>query len=251
MIQNEALVSIVMPAYNAEKYIGAAIDSVIAQTYQNWELIVVDDASNDNTASVIEEYTKKDIRVKYHRLHENSGAAIARNTAIELAHGKYMAFLDSDDTWFPEKLSKQISFMEKNNYLFTCTSYTKIDEKGAYLGKTVGVKKQSSYECILKKNPGNSTVIYNAEIIGIVAIPNIRKRNDYVMWLSVVKKAGYLYGLEEPLASHRIREGSLSKKKLGLVGYHWKVYRRIEKLSMLKSIYLIAYWSIVTIFRLR
>src|SRR5690554_2344188 len=139
MIQNEALVSIVMPAYNAEKYIGAAIDSVIAQTYQNWELIVVDDASNDNTASVIEEYTKKDIRVKYHRLHENSGAAIARNTAIELAHGKYMAFLDSDDTWFPEKLSKQISFMENNNYLFTCTSYTKIDEKGAYLGKTVGV----------------------------------------------------------------------------------------------------------------
>ena len=251
MIQNEALVSIVMPAHKSGKFIGKAIDSVIAQTYRNWELIVVDDASTDNTAGVVDKYTKKDSRIKYHRLDKNSGAAVARNTAIELAHGKYMAFLDSDDAWFPDKLTKQISFMEDNAYLFTCTSYTKIDEKGAYLGKTVGVKKQSSYECILKKNPGNSTVIYNAEIIGIVAIPNIRKRNDYVMWLSVVKKAGYLYGLEEPLASHRIREGSLSKKKLGLVGYHWKVYRRIEKLSMLKSIYLIAYWSIVTIFRLR
>lgn len=248
---NEDLVSIVMPAYNCSDFLGITLDSIIDQTYKNWEVIVVDDCSTDNTAEVVKEYMKKDERVKYHKLDKNSGAAVARNTAVELARGKYMAFLDSDDVWFPEKLSKQISFMEENNYLFTCTSYTKIDEEGKYLNRTIGVRKQSKYDDILKKNPGNSTVIYNAEVIGKVTIPNIRKRNDYVMWLSVVKKAEMLYGMEEPLASHRIRNGSLSKKKANLVGYHWKVYREIEKLSLLKSSYLIIYWVVVTVFKLR
>ncbi|MDO9592469.1 MAG: glycosyltransferase family 2 protein [Erysipelotrichaceae bacterium] len=249
--KNEALVSIVMPAYNCADFLGITLDSIINQTYKKWEVIVVDDRSTDNTAEVVREYMMKDERIKYHRLEKNSGAAVARNTAVELAQGKYMAFLDSDDVWFPEKLTKQITFMEEYNYLFTCTSYTKIDEEGKYLNRTIGVRKQSDYNDILKKNPGNSTVVYNAEEIGKIKIPNIRKRNDYVMWLSVVKKAGMLYGMEEPLASHRIRNGSLSKKKPNLVGYHWKVYREIEKLSLIKSSYLIIYWVAVTVFKLR
>lgn len=249
--KKEELVSIIMPAYNCGDFIGIALDSVINQSYKNWELIVVDDASTDNTAGVVDKYTKKDSRIKYHRLDKNSGAAVARNTAVKLARGKYMAFIDSDDIWFPEKLTKQISFMDENDYLATCTSYTKIDEEGKYLNKTVGVRKKSSYDDILKKCPGNSTVIYNAEAIGKITIPNIRKRNDYVMWLSVVKKTGMIYGIEEPLASHRIREGSLSKKKVDLVGYHWKVYRDIEELSLLKSAYLIVYWVVITLFKLR
>lgn len=249
--KKEALVSIVMPAYNCEDFIGITLDSVINQTYQNWEVIVVDDCSTDNTAKLVQEYVKKDNRIKYHKLDKNSGAAVARNKAVDLANGKYMAFLDSDDVWFPEKLTKQIGYMEENAYTFTCTSYTKIDEEGEYLGRTIGVRKQSDYNDILKKNPGNSTVVYNTEEIGKVKIPNIRKRNDYVMWLSVVKKAGKLYGMEEPLASHRVREGSLSKKKANLVGYHWKVYRDIEDLSFFKSSYLIIYWVVVTIFKLR
>lgn len=189
-VKKEALVSIIMPAYNCEDFIGITLDSVINQTYQNWEVIVVDDCSTDNTAKLVQEYVKKDNRIKYHKLDKNSGAAVARNKAVDLANGKYMAFLDSDDVWFPEKLTKQIGYMEENAYTFTCTSYTKIDEDGEYLGRTIGVRKQSDYNDILKKNPGNSTVIYNAEEIGKVKIPNIRKRNDYVMWLSVVKKAG-------------------------------------------------------------
>lgn len=249
--KKEALVSIVMPAYNCEDFIGITLDSVINQTYQNWEVIVVDDCSTDNTAKLVQEYVKKDNRIKYHKLDKNSGAAVARNKAVDLANGKYMAFLDSDDVWFPEKLTKQIGYMEENAYTFTCTSYTKIDEEGEYLGRTIGVRKQSDYNDILKKNPGNSTVVYNSEEIGKVKIPNIRKRNDYVMWLSVVKKAGKLYGMEEPLASHRVREGSLSKKKANLVGYHWKVYREIEDLSFLKSSYLVLYWILVTVFKLR
>ena len=250
-VKKEALVSIVMPAYNCEDFIGITLDSVINQTYQNWEVIVVDDCSTDNTAKLVQEYVKKDNRIKYHKLDKNSGAAVARNKAVDLANGKYMAFLDSDDVWFPEKLTKQIGYMEENAYTFTCTSYTKIDEEGEYLGRTIGVRKQSDYNDILKKNPGNSTVVYNTEEIGKVKIPNIRKRNDYVMWLSVIKRAGMLYGMDEPLASHRIRDGSLSKKKANLVRYHWKVYREIEKLSLLKSSYLIVYWVVVTVFRLR
>ncbi|PRY82679.1 glycosyltransferase family 2 protein [Alkalibacterium olivapovliticus] len=250
-ILNEGLVSIVMPAYNCADFISITLDSVLEQTYKNWEVIVIDDNSSDNTDEIVKKYTKKDKRIKLHKQEKNFGAAVARNTAVELARGKYIAFLDSDDVWFPDKLTKQISFMKENNYLFTCTSYTKIDENGMYLNRTIGVRKQSTYVDILKKNPGNSTVIYNAEVIGKVNIPNIRKRNDYVMWLSVVKNAGMLYGMEESLASHRIRSGSLSKKKSNLVKYHWKVYREIENLSVLKSTYLIIYWVVVTVFKLR
>ena len=254
MMENrkEELVSIIMPAYNCGDFIGTTLDSVINQSYKNWEVIVVDDCSTDNTAEIIQEYIRrKDSRIKYHKLGENSGAAVARNKAIDLATGKYMAFLDSDDVWFPEKLTKQINFMEENNYGFTCTSYTKIDEQGNYLNRTIVAKPKSDYDGVLKTCPGNSTVIYNAEKLGKFKIPDIKKRNDYVMWLQIIKKEKYLYGIEEPLGSHRIRIGAISSNKKSLVGYHWKVYREIEKLSLLKSSYLIVYWVVATVFKLR
>ncbi|MFD1772532.1 glycosyltransferase family 2 protein [Paenibacillus rhizophilus] len=250
-IISEGLVSIIMPAYNCGDYIGITIDSVIAQTYKYWEIIVVDDCSTDNTEEVVKEYMSKDPRIKYHKLEKNSGAAVARNKAIDLAAGKYMAFLDSDDVWFPEKLTKQIGFMEENGYNFTCTSYTKIDEHGNYLNRTIRAHSKSDYDGVLKTCPGNSTVIYDAERLGKFKIPNIKKRNDYVMWLQVIKKESYLFGFEEALGSHRIREGAISKKKSSLVGYHWKVYREIEHLSFVKSVYLICYWIISTVFKLK
>lgn len=249
--EKEALVSIVIPAYNCADYIGMALDSVINQTYKNWEAIVVDDCSTDSTSQEVKKYMKHDKRIKFHSLEKNSGAAVARNTAVELATGKYLAFLDSDDIWFPEKLTKQINFMESNNYLFTCTSYTKINNNGDYLDKVITAEIKSDYNGILKKNPGNSTVIYNTAAIGKIIIPNIRKRNDYVMWLQVIKKTEYLHGLAEPLGSHRVREGSLSQNKPKLVRYHWEVYRKIEKLTLFHSIYLLLYWGVVTVFKLR
>ncbi|MPW26979.1 glycosyltransferase [Alkalibaculum sp. M08DMB] len=248
---SENLVSVIMPTYNCANFIGETLDSVINQTYKNWEVIIIDDCSTDNTVEIVKKYMLNDKRIKYYKLDKNSGAAVARNKALDFSEGKYMAFLDSDDIWFPEKLTKQIDFMEQNRYSFTCTSYTKIDEKGNSLNHIINVKKQSGYNDILKKNPGNSTVIYNASILGKIKIPNIKKRNDYVMWLKVIRNANVLYGIDEPLASHRIRNGSLSKKKVNLVLYHWVVYRKIEKLSLLKSSYLIAYWITVTIFKLR
>ncbi len=249
--KKEELVSIIMPAYNCGDFIGTTLDSVINQSYKNWEVIVVDDCSTDNTADVVQEYIKKDNRIKYHKLEKNSGAAVARNKAIDLATGKYMAFLDSDDVWFPEKLTKQIGFMEENDYGFTCTSYTKIDEQGEYLNRTIVAQSKRDYDGVLKTCPGNSTVVYNAEKLGKFKIPDIKKRNDYVMWLQVIKKEKYLYGIEEPLGSHRIRTEGISRNKKSLVGYHWKVYREIENLSLLKSSYLIVYWVMATAFKLR
>lgn len=248
---SEELVSIIMPAYNCGDFIGITLESVIAQTYQNWEVIVINDCSTDNTESVVFNYKSRDPRIKYYKLNENSGAAVARNKATDLANGKYIAFLDSDDVWFPEKLTKQINFMKKHGYSFTCTSYSKIDEQGNYLNRTINARSKSNYNDVLKTCPGNSTVIYDAEALGKFKIPNIKKRNDYVMWLQVIKRAKYLYGVEEPLGCHRVRTGSLSKKKANLVGYHWNVYRDIEHLSLIKSSYLICYWIIATLFKLR
>lgn len=248
---SEELVSIIMPAYNCGNYIGVTIDSVLAQTYKNWEIIIIDDCSTDNTKKIVKDYMLKDPRVKYYKLNQNSGAAIARNKAIDLAEGKYMAFLDSDDVWFPEKLTKQITFMKKYGYNFTCTSYTKIDESGNYLNRTIKAQGKRDYDGVLKTCPGNSTVIYSAKNLGKFKIPNIKKRNDYVMWLQVIKKEKYLYGLEEPLSSHRIRNDAISSNKSSLVSYHWKVYREIEKLSFVKSSYLIVYWIIATVLKVR
>lgn len=247
-LKKEDLVSIIIPAYNCEDFIGQTFDSVMNQTYQNWEAIVVDDCSTDNTAKIIKEYERKDNRIKYYRLEKNSGAAIARNKAVDIASGIYMAFLDSDDVWFPEKLSKQIYFMENNAYYFTCTSYTKIDEEGKSLNKTIFAKDKLDYYGVLKECPGNSTVIYNADKLGKFKIPNIKKRNDFVMWLQVIKEAKYLYGIKEPLGSHRVRRGSLSENKIDLVRYQWQVYRKIERLPLLKSIYLILHKGLTTIF---
>lgn len=237
-----------MPAYNCEKFIRVSINSIINQSYKNWEVIIIDDCSTDKTADIIMNYTNKDKRIKFLRLNVNSGAAIARNRGINIAKGEFIAFLDSDDYWKKEKLYKQINFMKKNQFNFTCTDYAKINESGEFLNKVIKSREQSNYEQLLKTCPGNSTVVYNANILGKYNIPDIKKRNDYLMWLQVIKKAGILYGYQEILSTHRIRAGSISKGKFDLIKYHWKIYREFEELTYSKSIYLIFYWGLKTIF---
>lgn len=236
------LVSIVMPAYNCADYILRTIQSVQAQYYSNWELIIVNDCSTDDTDKIIKECIKEDSRIIYAKNEVNSGAAISRNKAVELATGQYLAFIDSDDVWKPSKLEKQIQFMKKNNYQFTCTSYDKIDENDINLNRVINSFDVLDYNGLLKHCPGNSTVIYDAKALGKHIIPNIRKRNDYVMWLQVIKEAGILYGLNEVLSSHRVREGSISSNKVSLVKFHWYVYRRIQGMSLFKSMYMVGYW---------
>lgn len=248
-IAPEALVSIIMPAYNSEKFIRDAINSVIEQTYQNWELIIVDDCSTDKTSEIIRSYKAIEPRIICSKLNVNSGAAIARNNAVDMAKGSYIAFLDSDDLWEPEKLYKQIGFMNQYGFDFTCTGFYKVDEQGCHLNQKVRAKPKSDYWDILKNCPGNSTVIYDARAIGKIKAEDIRKRNDYVMWLKVIRKTKYLYGLDEFLGSHRIRKGSISWNKVGLVKYQWKVYREIEQLTFSESVYILLYKIITTILK--
>lgn len=249
---NEKLISIITPAYNCGDYIAETIDSVINQTYKNWELIIVDDCSTDHTKEIVKEYIKKDNRIKYHLLDTNSGAAIARTKAMELANGDYMAFLDSDDLWYKEKLEKQIAFMKDKNYSFTCTDYEQIDENGQTLNRIIKTKTRTDYNGVLLSCPvGNSTVMYNVKELGKFKVPDIRKRNDDALWLQILKNEKYIYGLPEVLANYRIRPNSISSDKFELVKYHWKLYREIENLSVLRSSFHICYWGFLKVFKIK
>ncbi|UTT43516.1 glycosyltransferase family 2 protein [Exiguobacterium aurantiacum] len=236
------LVSIIMPTYNCANYILDTILSVQAQSYKDWELIIIDDCSTDKTEEIIKNVIRKESRIKYFKLLSNSGAAVARNEGVKKATGEYIAFIDSDDLWHENKLSVQVNFMKQNESVFSCTSYNKIGENGSDLGKTVVPKKVYYRWDLLKNCPGNSTVIYNASKLGKHFIEPIKKRNDYLMWLKVIRKAEKLDGIQEVLGSHRLRDDSLSSSKMSLIRFHWDIYRKIEHLSLYKSCYLMIYW---------
>ena len=246
------LISIITPTYNCGKFIGETIESVINQTYENWEMIIVDDCSKDNTKDIVNKYDQNDDRIKYHLLEKNSGAAIARTKAMELANGNYMAFLDSDDLWVEDKLEKQLKFMKENNFNFVCTEYEQIDEQSNPLGKIIKVRDKANYNRVLLDCPvGNSTVMYNVKAMGKFQVPNIRKRNDDALWLKMLKKEEYIHGMKEVLMKYRIRENSISSNKLDLVKYHWYLYREIENLSVIRSVFHIGYWGIIKIFKIK
>ena len=249
--KQNGLVSIIMPTYNCGKFIAETIDSVISQTYVNWELIISDDASTDNTTEVVEKYLT-DKRIKYIKFEKNRGAAAARNNSMKLAKGEYMAFLDSDDLWMNDKLEKQLKFMNDNNYNFTCTSYEQIDESSNSLNKVIIPKKNANYNRVLLDCPvGNSTVMYNVNKLGKFKVPNIRKRNDDALWLQILKKEKFIYGMNDILMEYRVRSNSISSNKLSLVKYHWQLYREIEHLSIIRSIFHIMYWGFIKIFHLK
>ena len=249
---SDKLVSIIMPTYNCGKFIGRTIESVQAQTYSNWEIVIVDDCSTDETKAIVEEYAKKDARIKYHALEKNSGAAVARTTAMKLAEGAYMAFLDSDDIWMPEKLEKQLAFMQENGYAFTCTAYEQIDEQDKPLGKVIKTIEKTSYNRLLLDCPvGNSTVMYDVEKMGNFEVPDIRKRNDDALWLKMLKKEKYIFGMPDVLMRYRIRKNSISSNKFKVIKYHWILYRKIEKLSVFRSAFHIVWWCFLKVFHVK
>lgn len=234
---NSPLVSIVTPVYNSSQHIEACIDSVMRQSYSNFEMIMVDDASSDNSISIIKQKIKDDHRFKIYSFTENKGAAHARNKAIELAKGKYISFLDSDDLWLPNKLSSQVEFMEKNKVLFSFSSYDVINEKGEKQTTFIIPQTELSYHDLLKTcSIGCLTAIYNQEVLGKQYMKLIRKRQDYTLWLSLLKLTKAI-GLKESLAQYRIAENSLSGNKWSAAKFQWKVYREIENLSLFKSTY--------------
>lgn len=234
-MENNTLVTIVTPVYNSEKFLRAHLASVQAQTYAYWEHILVDDCSSDNSAAIIKEAQKEDSRIKYVLLSKNGGAGIARNKAIELAEGKYIAFLDSDDLWYPKKLENQLDFMIKNQYHFSFTNYDMVDALGNRGGKEMIAKTELTYNKALYKNPiGCLTVMYNVDFFGKQYMPSIRKRQDYALWLKLLKKTDG-YGLNECLSSYRTGNDSISANKFDLIKYEWRIYREVEGLSFVKS----------------
>ncbi len=234
--KQEFMVSVIIPSYNASPFIKEAIQSIQSQTYTNWEMIIVDDVSKDNTRELIKEEIKKDGRIQLIELQENGGAAIARNTGINCAKGKYIAFLDSDDLWLPEKLEKQVAFMQNNDLAFSFTSYQIMDQDGNLTEKVVHVPEKINYNGLLKNTIiGCLTVMLDVEKLGKVQMPNIRTRQDTATWLKILKQGHYAYGLDEVLSKYRKVENSISSKKFKMAKMNWKLYREIEGLSVLKS----------------
>lgn len=237
ILREEDMVSIIMPSYNTASYIKESIQSVLNQTYTNWELIIVDDCSTDETDEVLTTIT--DSRIKYFKNKENSGAAISRNKALREARGQWIAFLDSDDLWMPNKLEKQINFMKKNGYAFSYTNYEEIDENGNRTGiRVTGPYKITKTGMFNYCWPGCLTVMYDASKVGLVQIEDIKKNNDYAMWLKICQKED-CYLLDEDLGLYRKgRSGSVSTQRVTtMIKWHYKLFRNAEKQGIIKSVF--------------
>jgi len=247
------LVSIVMPSYNTGSYICKSIESVQGQTYPNWELLIVDDCSADDTEAMVAQYLQ-DTRIRFLKNEKNSGAAISRNRALQEAKGKWIAFLDSDDLWHPEKLEKQLTFMTENDYKFTYTDY-RIQLNGTWLPyvytgpKRVNERKMKDY-CYFS----TITVMYDREAIGLIQIESVRKNNDYAMWLKIIKKAD-CYRYPECLSYYIKHENSISSgSKWKLIKHHYIMWRVAEKKNPVSAVVLTVrnlFWGVIKKLRYR
>ena len=209
----DGLVSVIMPSWNTSNFIAESIQSVIDQTYENWELIIVDDCSTDNTDEVVAKF--KDKRIRYFKNEKNSGAALSRNRALREARGEWIAFLDSDDLWSPDKLEHQINFMNKHGYTLSYTEYEKIDEESKPLRIYVsGPEKVNKHKMYNYDYIGQLTMMYSAKEFGLIQIKDIKKNNDYAIRLQLYKKSDTCaYLLKENLAKYRVRKVSISHDK--------------------------------------
>lgn len=233
------LVSILTPTYNTEKFIRATIESVQNQTYNNWEMILVDDASTDQTVSVIEEFAQNDSRIKLFKLEKNSGNGFARNVALEKASGKYIAYLDSDDLWRSDKLEKQVRFLKEKNAPFTFSFYDSINEEGNNLNRRVENPQPLTYKQLFFCNyVGNLTAIYDVEYFGKIKLESSEKRQDWRIWLTILKQIKTAEAIPEPLAFYRIRKDSISSSKFKLIKHNFGVYREFHGYNLVFSVLL-------------
>lgn len=231
------LVSIITPSYNSALFISTAITSVLKQSYVNWELIVVDDSSTDESPEMIKKYAAQDVRIKYVRQPKNVGVAAARNAGLKLAKGNFVAFLDSDDVWDEFKLEKQVNFMVTNHYHFTCCAYRKINKEGVVVFPKVSVPVQITYNMLLKHNEiGCLTAMYNVDEIGKHYFPEVG-HEDFATWLKILKAGHHCYGLDEVLASYRVHSNTVSSNKFKAASYTWHILRNEEQFSLIKSAY--------------
>ncbi|MDR3046909.1 MAG: glycosyltransferase [Bacteroidales bacterium] len=234
----ENLVSIIMPSYNSASHIAQSIESVLAQSYSCWELLVVDDASSDNTTEIVQKFVNQDERIKLWALPTNYGSAVARNFAIQNASGQFLAFLDSDDLWLLYKLEKQLAFMNHQQAAFSFSAYQLIDDQGNALNKTIPVPATITYSQYLKNTIiGCLTVMLDRKQIPEIVFPNLRSSQDMALWLQILKMGIVAYGFSEPLACYRINPNSTTANKRKAAVGVWHVYRKTERLSLFFSLY--------------
>lgn len=248
-MDQEALISIITPVYNAERFIQETIDSVQKQTYQHWELILVDDCSQDQSAEIIRRASQSDQRIKLITLSENSGAAVARNCGLQAARGTYIAFIDSDDQWMADKLSLQLQFMQDHGYVFTYTDLALVDEAGQIIKDKVGVPAHLTYTDLLKNTAiACSTVMINRQAVGDFQMPLVRKGQDTATWLMLMRERKIeAYGLDRVLNHYRQVASSISANKWGALKRTWHTYYHLEKLGLPKALYYFGHyvWSAI------
>ncbi|MEM5547765.1 glycosyltransferase family 2 protein [Pseudoalteromonas fuliginea] len=249
-----SLISIVTATYNSESYIKSVYESLLMQTYKNWEWLITDDCSTDETSKILHQLTLADNRIKVYFNQKNQGAAVARNISISRAEGDYIAFIDSDDLWHANKLETQLEFMMDNNYDFTFTSYELIDASGDKLGKVVEDYSFSisvDYNGMLKKKAtmGCSTVMIRCDAYTDLLMPLLRTGQDYALWLKLLREGGKAYLVPEVLTLYRILPGSISRNKFKKATRQWQVYREIESLSRLKSFQCFLFYAFRAVFR--
>ncbi|WP_299395022.1 glycosyltransferase family 2 protein [Pelagibius sp.] len=233
--QARPLVSVITAAYNAEAFIGETIASVQDQTLQDWEMLVADDDSGDNTAAIVGTCAAADPRVKLVTLPRNGGVAAARNVALEKAKGRFIAFLDSDDLWMPEKLERQVAFMRQRDCAVSYTAFRRINEDGRQLGRLITVPERLTYTQLLKNTAiATLTGMVDTDRTGPIRMTEAR-RDDFILWLSILKRGFVAYGLQEDLARYRVVQGSLSSKPKRSAAWTWSVYRKVEKLGLLHA----------------
>lgn len=238
------LVSVITPVYNSEKYIEKTVLSVLNQTYQNLEIILIDDCSTDNSKNIISYLQENDKRVKYVKLAKNSGAAAARNKGLETAKGQYIAFIDSDDVWKKNKLEQQLEFMKNKNVGFSYTAYETLKEDGTVINKHIHVPNRINYSSLLKNTAiACSTVIIDKNTAGDFYMPLVRKGQDTATWLQLLKKIEFAYGYDVVLSSYRKVDGSISSNKIEALKRTWNTYYNIEKLPFFKAVYYFSFYT--------
>lgn len=230
------MVSIILPYYNAEEYVDETISSILAQTYTNWELLIVDDCSTSpNTEKVLANIQSLDSRIKILKTPQNCGAGGARNVAIREAKGKYLAFCDADDWWYPTKLEEQINFMQKNNYPFTCTWYEDANQNLDTFYTMKQKPKQSFHEMMFGCNIGTPGVIIDIEVLGKKEMPNLRGAEDWGLWLKYLKDTQYIYTYPKALWKYRHIDGSETSNKLKLLRAVVNMYQQVLNMNLLEA----------------
>ena len=239
------LVSVIIPCYNSERYIVQSIESVIMQTFQQWEMIIVDDCSTDNSADIIKKYEAKDFRIRYLKTNEPSGSpSIPRNIGIREARGRYIAFLDSDDIWLPKKLEEQLKFIDQPNVAMVFSNFEKVDQAGRRTKRKIIAPSVVDYHLLLRGNCiGCLTVMYDTEKVGKMYFKNVR-HEDCALWLSILKKGYKAQNTNSVMALYRVGNHSISSNKMKILSWQWNILRKEEKLPWGRAVFLYIHYAV-------